>query len=170
MWLMIIFFLSSEKKYCIFHHCFSLMFCLCLTFPGCFLSDPLIWILNSDKKMLSSAQPYWYCCPRYYHHFSSLLLCQLDCLISTIFIQVLKWIISILNLYYMAYAKVILHLWTCTFYFDRNRPVKMFMWWSAVLLLGCILLGADGWPVKEGYNFRPYQPLVRLRHKVWIIL
>ncbi|NWQ77369.1 FSTL5 protein, partial [Columbina picui] len=41
----------------------------------------------------------------------------------------------------------------------------MFMWWSAVLLLGCILLGADGWPAKEGYDFRPYQPLVRLRHK-----
>uniref|UniRef100_A0A8C9FDL2 Follistatin like 5 n=1 Tax=Pavo cristatus TaxID=9049 RepID=A0A8C9FDL2_PAVCR len=41
----------------------------------------------------------------------------------------------------------------------------MFMWWSAVLLLGCILLGADGWPAKEGYDFKPYQPLVRLRHK-----
>ncbi|KAK1200477.1 FSTL5 protein, partial [Pygoscelis papua] len=41
----------------------------------------------------------------------------------------------------------------------------MFMWWSAVLLLGCILPGADGWPAKEGYDFRPYQPLVRLRHK-----
>uniref|UniRef100_A0A8D2P5Z5 Follistatin like 5 n=1 Tax=Zosterops lateralis melanops TaxID=1220523 RepID=A0A8D2P5Z5_ZOSLA len=41
----------------------------------------------------------------------------------------------------------------------------MFMWWSTVLLLGCILLGADGWPVKEGFDFRPYPPLVRLRHK-----
>ncbi|XP_066042144.1 follistatin-related protein 5 isoform X2 [Chamaea fasciata] len=41
----------------------------------------------------------------------------------------------------------------------------MFMWWSTVLLLGCVLLGADGWPVKEGFDFRPYQPLVRLRHK-----
>ncbi|NXG61542.1 FSTL5 protein, partial [Hemiprocne comata] len=41
----------------------------------------------------------------------------------------------------------------------------MFMWWSAVVLLGCIFLGADGWPAKEGYDFRPYQPLVRLRHK-----
>lgn len=37
-------------------------------------------------------------------------------------------------------------------------------------MLGCILLGADGWPAKEGYDFRPYQPLVRLRHKVQIIL
>ncbi|XP_073197608.1 follistatin-related protein 5 isoform X5 [Lepidochelys kempii] len=41
----------------------------------------------------------------------------------------------------------------------------MFMWWSAVLFLGCILLGAEGWPAKEGYDFKPYQPLVRLRHK-----
>ncbi|NXE44789.1 FSTL5 protein, partial [Casuarius casuarius] len=41
----------------------------------------------------------------------------------------------------------------------------MFMWWSAVLFLGCILLGTDGWPAKEGYDFKPYQPLVRLRHK-----
>lgn len=47
----------------------------------------------------------------------------------------------------------------------RNRPVKMFMWWSAVLLLGWILFGADGWPAKEGYDFMPYQPLIRLRHK-----
>lgn len=142
---------------------------LSLTFPGCFLSDSLIWVLNSDKKILISVPLNWYCCPKYYYHFFPLLLCQMDCPRSTIFIQVHNWIISIVNLYYMVYAKVILHLWTCTFYFHRNRPVKMFMWWSAVLLLGCIFLGADGWLVKEGYDFRPYQPLIRLRHKVWII-
>lgn len=144
----------------------SVFFWLFLTFPDCFLSDSLIW----DRKILSSAQRNWYCCPKYYHHFFSLLLCQMDCPISTTFIQVHNWIFSVVNLYYTLYAKVILHLWTCSFYFHRNIPAKMFMWWSTVLLLGCILLGAEGWPVKEGYIFRPYQPLVRLRHKVWIIL
>ncbi|XP_039397848.1 follistatin-related protein 5 isoform X4 [Mauremys reevesii] len=49
--------------------------------------------------------------------------------------------------------------------FYWRKPVRMFMWWSAVLFLGCISLGAEGWPVKEGYDFKPYQPLVRLRHK-----
>ncbi|XP_044286743.1 follistatin-related protein 5 isoform X3 [Varanus komodoensis] len=41
----------------------------------------------------------------------------------------------------------------------------MLLWWTLVSFLGCILLGAEGWPAKEGYDFRPYQPLVRLRHK-----
>lgn len=169
MWVMIIFFLPSEKQYCSFSS--PLLYSIfSWTFPSCFLSESLIWLLNNDKKILSSAQPNWYYCPKYWYHFFSLLLCQMDCPLSTIPIQVYNWIISIVNLYYTAYAKVILRLWTCTFYFHRNRPVKMFMWWSSVLLLGCILLGADGWPVKEGYNFRSYQPLVRLRHKVWTTL
>ncbi|XP_038611268.1 follistatin-related protein 5 isoform X2 [Tachyglossus aculeatus] len=41
----------------------------------------------------------------------------------------------------------------------------MFKCWSAVLFVGCIFLGAEGRPTKEGYGFKSYQPLVRLRHK-----
>nr|XP_060634748.1 follistatin-related protein 5 isoform X2 [Anolis sagrei ordinatus] len=41
----------------------------------------------------------------------------------------------------------------------------MFIWWTIVSFLGCILLGAEGWPAKEGYDFKPYQSFIRLRHK-----
>ncbi|KAM6440870.1 follistatin-related protein 5 isoform 3-T3 [Liasis olivaceus] len=41
----------------------------------------------------------------------------------------------------------------------------MLMWWTIVSSLGCILLGAEGWPAKEGHDFRSFQPLMRLRHK-----
>ncbi|XP_072857607.1 follistatin-related protein 5 isoform X4 [Pogona vitticeps] len=41
----------------------------------------------------------------------------------------------------------------------------MFMWWTTVSFVGCILLNVEGWPAKEGYDFKPYQPFIRLRHK-----
>ncbi|XP_053258929.1 follistatin-related protein 5 isoform X4 [Podarcis raffonei] len=41
----------------------------------------------------------------------------------------------------------------------------MFRWWTIVSFLGGILLGVEAWPAKEGYDFKSYQPLVRLRHK-----
>ncbi|XP_048463601.1 follistatin-related protein 5 [Rhincodon typus] len=37
--------------------------------------------------------------------------------------------------------------------------------WSVFLLLSNILLNAEGWPTKEGYDPKHYLPLVRLRHK-----
>ncbi|XP_039185466.1 follistatin-related protein 5 isoform X2 [Crotalus tigris] len=41
----------------------------------------------------------------------------------------------------------------------------MLMWWTIVSSLGCILLNAKGWPVKEGHDLRSFQALMRLRHK-----
>ncbi|XP_042326411.1 follistatin-related protein 5 isoform X3 [Sceloporus undulatus] len=41
----------------------------------------------------------------------------------------------------------------------------MFIWWIIASFLGCILLGTEGWPAKDGYEFKPYQPFIRLRHK-----
>ncbi|KAM3831090.1 follistatin-related protein 5 [Vipera latastei] len=41
----------------------------------------------------------------------------------------------------------------------------MLMWWTIVSSLGCILLSAKGWPVKEGHDLRSFQALMRLRHK-----
>lgn len=42
----------------------------------------------------------------------------------------------------------------------------MFKYWSAVLVLGFIFLKSEGRPTKEvGYGFKPYQPVIRLRHK-----
>lgn len=46
----------------------------------------------------------------------------------------------------------------------------MFLWWISAAFVGCISWVAEGWPAKEAYdNFRPYQPQVRLRHKVLLI-
>ncbi|XP_060234433.1 follistatin-related protein 5 isoform X4 [Meriones unguiculatus] len=42
----------------------------------------------------------------------------------------------------------------------------MFKSWSAILILGFILLESEGRPTKEsGYGLKSYQPLTRLRHK-----
>nr|XP_015200198.1 PREDICTED: follistatin-related protein 5 isoform X1 [Lepisosteus oculatus] len=38
-------------------------------------------------------------------------------------------------------------------------------WWSALLLLGVVLLETEGRPSKDGYGPKTYQPLVRFRHK-----
>ncbi|XP_004868630.1 follistatin-related protein 5 isoform X2 [Heterocephalus glaber] len=44
--------------------------------------------------------------------------------------------------------------------------MKMFQSWSAILVVGFILLESEGRPMKEaGYGLKFYQPLPRLRHK-----
>ncbi|XP_021098251.1 follistatin-related protein 5-like isoform X1 [Heterocephalus glaber] len=46
--------------------------------------------------------------------------------------------------------------------------MKMFQSWSAILVVGFILLESEGRPMKEaGYGLKFYQPLPRLRHKMW---
>lgn len=56
-----------------------------------------------------------------------------------------------------------------SFGFDRKRPMKTARWWPvAILLLGSVVLGANGTPDKEGFRSSPYRPVVRFRHKVLI--
>uniref|UniRef100_A0A8C5GBS0 Follistatin-related protein 5 n=1 Tax=Gouania willdenowi TaxID=441366 RepID=A0A8C5GBS0_GOUWI len=48
----------------------------------------------------------------------------------------------------------------------RERPMKTARPWSAALiLLGLLVLGANGRPNKDGFGSQPYQPVVRFRHK-----
>ncbi|XP_034764572.1 follistatin-related protein 5-like isoform X1 [Acipenser ruthenus] len=43
--------------------------------------------------------------------------------------------------------------------------MRTLKWWSAILLLGVALLVIEGRPSKDGFDPKPYQPLMRLRHK-----
>lgn len=49
--------------------------------------------------------------------------------------------------------------------------MKAARWWPvAILLLGVTVLGTSGAPNKEGYRLAPYRPVLRFRHKVFIVI
>ncbi|XP_069487460.1 follistatin-related protein 5 isoform X2 [Ambystoma mexicanum] len=56
-------------------------------------------------------------------------------------------------------------MWPCFSLTRRMRRVKMLRWWAAVVCLTSISWGAEGKPANDGYEQRPYLPLMRLRHK-----
>ncbi|XP_059501017.1 follistatin-related protein 5 isoform X5 [Stegostoma tigrinum] len=62
----------------------------------------------------------------------------------------------------------VLHPQSCLHLPEKIHPKRSMMTpdsWSVFLLLSNILLNAEGWPTKEGYDPKHYLPLVRLRHK-----
>ncbi|KAI1883667.1 hypothetical protein AGOR_G00233920 [Albula goreensis] len=48
---------------------------------------------------------------------------------------------------------------------NSKTPMRTHGWWSVILTLGVFFLGTEGRPSQDGHELKPYQPLVRFRHK-----